>query len=69
VSQYLQLSQAGTGDDAVLKVDVDGLGDFAAGSEMTINLTGAWVSGNLSDDTLTKLIDDRVIAVNAASVL
>lgn len=60
VGQYLQLSRVGTGNDAVLKVDVDGLGDFAA-PELSISFSGGWVSGNLSADSLTKLIDDRVI--------
>jgi Ca2+-binding RTX toxin-like protein len=68
VSQYLSLSQVGTTANAVLKVDVDGVGGFGS-PDMSITLNSAWTTDNLgasaADATarLMTLINDRVIAV------
>ena len=59
VAKYLQLSSSG--NDAVLKVDVTGTGNFTTPAE-TINLTGANVAGNLQGMSLTQLLNDQVIA-------
>ena len=63
IGSFMSLTQVGSGNNAVLKVDLDGLEDFAS-PEMVIQLTGAWSAGNLADDqALQKLINDRVILV------
>ena len=63
IGSFMSLTQVGTSNNAVLKVDIDGLEEFAS-SEMVIQRTGAWSAGNLADDqALQKLINDRVILV------
>jgi Ca2+-binding RTX toxin-like protein len=57
VAKYLQLSSSG--NDAVLKVDLTGTGNFTTPAE-TINLTGANVASNMLGASLTQLLDERV---------
>jgi hypothetical protein len=69
VKNFISLSRSSTTDDAVLKIDVDGLGEFDQ-AELDVTLQDAWVNGNLLPATaqsdlqnLMSLINDRVILV------
>ncbi|MFJ2715170.1 type I secretion C-terminal target domain-containing protein [Pseudomonas sp. NPDC087346] len=56
-SGFLQLTQSG--NNAVLKVDVAGEGNFATPTQV-ITLTNGWTTGGLSDG-LPSLLDQRVV--------
>jgi Ca2+-binding RTX toxin-like protein len=58
VAQYLNFSRVGSTADAILKIDVQGAGDFVS-PELSITLQGAW--STLSSDTALTLFNDRVI--------
>ena len=56
LNNFLQLTQSGT--NAVIKIDVDGGGDFATNAQ-TITLTSAW--SDFSANTLSTLLTQHVI--------
>jgi hypothetical protein len=60
IAGFLQLTSAGS--DAILKIDVEGGGGFSSPTQ-TITLSGAWSSGNLLNDTLANLIEQRVFLI------
>jgi hypothetical protein len=61
LSKYLQLTQSG--NDAILKVDVDGASQFSgAGLEQTITFTNGWLNG--LNGTLTNLVSKKIINLN-----
>ncbi len=61
LGDYLQLS--GSGSNAILRVDLQGAGNFSTGIDLTINLTGANVSGNLLGSTLDDLYNSGRLVV------
>jgi hypothetical protein len=61
LARFLNVSQSNT-SDAVLKIDVDGLGSFAAGVEKTITFTNGWNTG--LNDTLVNLVAKKTLVVD-----
>ena len=61
LARFLNVSQSNT-SDAVLKIDVDGLGNFPAGVEKTITFTNGWNTG--LNDTLVNLVSKKIVVVD-----
>ncbi|MEY4316781.1 MAG: hypothetical protein RI902_589, partial [Pseudomonadota bacterium] len=61
LARFLNVSQSNT-SDAVLKIDVDGFGNFPAGVEKTITFTNGWNTG--LNDTLVNLVSKKILVVD-----
>jgi hypothetical protein len=60
---YLNISQSNTNTaDAVLKIDVDNLGNFSAGAEKIITFTNGWNTG--LNDSLVNLLSHKIIILD-----
>jgi Ca2+-binding RTX toxin-like protein len=63
IANYVNLSQSGTSTTALIKVDLDGAGNFDS-PELTISLTTAWAANNLySTWTVQSLMNSKVLVV------
>jgi Ca2+-binding RTX toxin-like protein len=63
IANYVNLSQSGTSTTALIKVDLDGAGNFVS-PELIISLTNAWAGNNLySTWTLQNLMNSKVLVV------
>lgn len=60
LGKYLQLTQSG--NNAVLKIDVDGTSNFVGGLDKTITFTNGWLNG--LNDTLTNLASKKILNLN-----
>jgi hypothetical protein len=66
LTKYLQFTQDTlNANHAVLKIDIDGLGNFTTGAEKTIQFTNGWLNG--LNDTYANLLAHKTIVLDQTS--